>query len=296
VGTIDDSAVFLEDLETSTFPRPAPPPRTPSKPSTSTPTAANEPSSTSSKEDSAKKAKRAKWQDHDPYKLPDLDLETTIANLTTSANPDPRLASEAELLNFIEEMRPEDFDITSPAFRELPTEVQYEIIGDLRLKSRQTSFKRLRGMLKSSKTPLDFSRAQIKNLQQRNALTQRLLTTTDMVGTSSSHSPTKASSLAQTTQIKGRVASERNREYMLVKNEGADGGWVLAIKDEKGSTANKPIPVDDLGSESSSEDEGSDGEGRVPYVYSWTTALVNVETDQNCVLEVHSRDSKLHHL
>jgi DNA excision repair protein ERCC-5 len=87
------------------------------------------------------------------------------------------LATEDKLCAFIEEMSPEDFDITAPAFRELPTEVQYEIVGDLCLKSRQTSYKRLQNMLKKAHTPLDFSKEQIKNLKQRNALTQQLLIT-----------------------------------------------------------------------------------------------------------------------
>ena len=85
-------------------------------------------------------------------------MDEAIANATRSVAPDPRLATEEELAAFIEEMRPEDFDVTSPAFRELPTEVQYEIIGDMRLKSRQTSYKRLQKMLRNARTPLDFSK------------------------------------------------------------------------------------------------------------------------------------------
>jgi len=139
------------------------------------------------------------------------------------------LATEEELRAFIEEMRPEDFDVTAPAFRELPTEVQYEIVGDLRLKSRQMSYKRLQNMLKKSRTPLDFSKEQIKNLQQRNALTQQLLITTDTIG--QAH-----------VSIPVRIASERNREYVLVKNMDGDGGWILGIRDD-GSKQN-PIQID----------------------------------------------------
>lgn len=152
-----------------------------------------------------------------------------MAKAAASAAPDPRLATEEEMRMFIEEMRPEDFDVSSPAFRELPTEVQYEIIGDLRLKSRQTSYKRLQSMLRNAKTPLDFSKEQIKNLKQRNALTQQLLVTTDSIGKAHITIPI-------------RIASERNKEYVLVKNEGADGGWVLGIRDE--GTAAKPIEID----------------------------------------------------
>jgi DNA excision repair protein ERCC-5 len=170
-----------------------------------------------------------RWQDYDPYSLPEVNLEKRVAEATRSVVPDPRLATEEELRTFIEEMRPEDFDVTAPAFRELPTEVQYEIVGDLRLKSRQTSYKRLQNMLKKTRTPLDFSKEQIKNLQQRNTLTQQLLITTDTIG--QAH-----------VSIPVRIASERNREYVLIKNTEGEGGWILGIRDD-GSKEN-PIEID----------------------------------------------------
>lgn len=157
-------------------------------------------------------------------------MSSTSSRLTLATAPDPRLATEDELREFIETMVPEDFDTSSSAFRSLPTEVQYEIIGDLRLKSRQTSYARLENMLASAPTALDFSKAQIVNLKQRNELTQKLLATVETVGsTKYIINPT-------------RIASERNRQYVLVRNEGPDGGWVLGIRDE--GTAAKPIDVD----------------------------------------------------
>jgi DNA excision repair protein ERCC-5 len=200
--------VYLEDLEG--------PPRTPAKPK-------RQPSPSSN----SKMANN--YRDHDPYRLPEIDMEEKITKATRSTVPDPRLATEEELRLFIEEMRPEDFDINSPAFRELPTEVQYEIIGDLRLKSRQTSYARLQKMLQTSRTPLDFSKQQIQNLRQRNALTQQLLITTDSIG--SAH-----------IAIPVRIASERNKQYVLIKNEGESGGWILGVRDV--GTREKPITID----------------------------------------------------
>ncbi|KAG2347803.1 PIN domain-like protein [Suillus weaverae] len=204
---LDENAVYLEDIDNSA-------PKTPAK---------------KKAEETPSSKKKARFYDHDPYRLPEVDLEERVAKATSSQAPDPRLATEEELRTFIEEMRPEDFDVSSAAFRELPTEVQYEIVGDLRLKSRQTSYKRLQNMLQKAETPLDFSREQIKNLKQRNALTQQLLTTTDSIGKAHITIPV-------------RIASERNREYVLVKNEGADGGWVLGIRDD--GTRSKPIEID----------------------------------------------------
>ncbi|KAG6374398.1 hypothetical protein JVT61DRAFT_4435 [Boletus reticuloceps] len=205
---LDENTVYLEDITGSAVKTPTKKKEAPVSPPSS---------------------KKNRFHDHDPYKLPEVDMQEQVAKATRTHAPDPRLATEEELRAFIEEMRPEDFDVASPAFRELPTEVQYEIVGDLRLKSRQTSYKRLQNMLRKTTTPLDFSREQIKNLQQRNALTQQLLMTTDSIGKAHITIPV-------------RIASERNREYLLIKNEGVDGGWVLGIRDE--GTRAKPIEID----------------------------------------------------
>ncbi|KAJ4500795.1 hypothetical protein C8R41DRAFT_874204 [Lentinula lateritia] len=219
---LNDGTVYLEDIDSAI-------PSTPHKKTSK----AKEPTSS---------AKKNKFYDHDPYRLPDVNLEERVAVATRSSAPDPRLATEDELRLFIENMRPEDFDVTSPAFRELPTEVQYEIVGDLRLKSRQTSYTRLQQMLKSAPTPLDFSKQQIKNLKQRNSLTQQLLTTTDSIGKAHISIPV-------------RIASERNREYMLIRNEGATGGWILGIRDE--GTKQKPIIIDHEEKKTQGNDKGN---------------------------------------
>lgn len=223
---VDDDTVYLEDLMNPSVHK------TPANKSTG-----------DAQETPPSSSKKARWRDHDPYRLPDVNMDEVVAKATRSIAPDPRLATEDELRAFIDEMRPEDFDVTSPAFRELPTEVQYEIIGDLRLKSRQTSYKRLQNMLRVAKTPMDFSKEQIKNLKQRNSLTQQLLITTDSIG--------KAH-----VEIPIRIASERNKQYILIKNEGAEGGWILGVRDE--GTRAKPIEIDLDKPKVEVEDDSSD--------------------------------------
>jgi DNA excision repair protein ERCC-5 len=209
--SVDSNTVYLEDLDDPNFTSPS-----------------KQPAQIPKESPSSAQKKKNKWHDYDPYRLPEVD-DSVLTKPTSSTAPDPRLATEEELRQFIETMKPSDFDVNSPEFRALPTEVQYEIIGDMRLKSRQTSYRRLQSMMQNSKSAMDFSMAQIKGLKQRNNLTQQLLTTTDTIG--------KAH-----IEIPIRIASERNREYVLVQNDGPEGGWVLGIRDT--GTAANPIKVD----------------------------------------------------
>jgi DNA excision repair protein ERCC-5 len=227
---IAEDAVFLEDLEGR--PGPSRPRQTPVLAQS-----ISRQSSTAEVVPDLREERRKKFKKHDPYRLP----EATIPIASTADKPDARLATEEELKQFIDEVHPEDIDVESAEFRALPTEVQYEIIGDLRIRSRQQSHKRLHDMLRAAPTALDFSMAQIKGLSQRNALTQQLLTVTDMVGKAHLTIPV-------------RIAAERNREYVLVKRgESEGGGWALGIRE--GTKAN-PIKVEDK--EADEETSGSE--------------------------------------
>ncbi|KAG9087167.1 DNA repair protein rad2, partial [Ceratobasidium sp. UAMH 11750] len=216
-----DDDNYLEDLSGPALVLPgkhnAPPPNV-SPPKTSTSSTTKKPVSSTSP------SKKKNFHEHDPYRLP--ELETSLSERVTVN--DPRLATDEELRAYVSHLRPDD-----PEFHDLPADVQYEILGELRLKSRTTSHRRLQKMLRQSKTPMDFSMAQIKNLGQRNRLTQEVLSTLDLVGTG------KAGVV-----VPVKIASEKNREYVLVRNEGADRGFTLGMRSE-GNTAEQPIVVED---------------------------------------------------
>lgn len=149
----------------------------------------------------------------DQYELPPMPNETPMDRI------DARLATQEELIDFINQYRPGTEEIDSEAFMALPPEIQYEIIQDLKLKSRQTSWARLEEMVRQSRTALDFSKQQIKQLMHRNDMTQRMLQMNDVANRSN------GSPLAAPT----RIAGERSREYILVKNENLEEGlgWRL---------------------------------------------------------------------
>ncbi|GAA6009295.1 hypothetical protein JCM11491_004262 [Sporobolomyces phaffii] len=205
---IGENAVYLEDLEAGRAPVAA------ANPSPGT----------------VKKARKDAMRDE--YALPAIEggVESRVKM------SDPRVATAEEFRDFIDELRPEDLDINSDFFGNLPTEVKYEILGELRVKTRQVNHKRNQEM-RGSATAIDFSRAQIDNLMQRNHYTQKLLAVTDELGTSAIAIPT-------------RVAGTRNREYLLVKQDASKGGgWVLGVKNpELNST--EPITIETTTDES----------------------------------------------
>ncbi|PWN90585.1 PIN domain-like protein [Acaromyces ingoldii] len=192
----------------------------------------------------------------DPYALP--ALEQDISSLTADSSnastrgkgrnrrQDIRFATEGELRALLSSIGPTDLDMDSEFFRSLPPELQYELVGDLRAASRGTSYKRLQTMLAQSPTPIDFSKAQIAGLKTRNELTQKVLEVTDEIGDAHIKVPI-------------RVAGARNKEYVLVKNKGKEGGFSLGVVDQ-GASKEKAIVVDEddtASFKSSTDDEGA---------------------------------------
>ncbi|TKA61198.1 hypothetical protein B0A49_10938 [Cryomyces minteri] len=191
-----------------------------------------------------------KFKKKDAYHLPELD-----ASLAEMGGPnDPRIMSLEELEQYArqfdtgEDINVYDFskiDFDSPFFTSLPASDRYNILNAARLRSR------LR--MGYSKEQLDdmfpdrmaFSRFQIERVTERNELTQRLMNLNGM-GDDGSLGINGA----------GRVAGEKGREYVLVKNEGVEGGWALGVVSSKeDGERSKPIDVEAVTRQVKVEDE-----------------------------------------
>ncbi|KAJ3341309.1 DNA repair protein rad2 [Gonapodya sp. JEL0774] len=164
----------------------------------------------------------------DEFDLPPMD-ETKFK----AGGRDRRLATVADLKDFIESNRSliESLDMDSHAFNALPLEVQYEILQESRVRSRSTNYERLDHMMKRSKNSLDFSKSQIEGLIRRNDLTQRV---SEMITgkpvTVKNRSGGKGEGAAF---VPRRIAAERGREFVMVKNDEKAGGWTLKVEEKE---------------------------------------------------------------
>lgn len=187
----------------------------------------------------AERQRNRQFRKTDAYHLPDLDM--SLAEM--GAPNDPRIMSHEELEAYAQQFKSGEninlydfskIDFDGPFFLSLPASDRYNILNAARLRSR------LR--MGYSKDQLDtmfpdrmaFSRFQIERVAERNNLTQRLMNLNGMNGDNFAHGSGSS-----------RIAGERDREYILVKDSGVEGGWALGVLGNKeGSTINKPIEID----------------------------------------------------
>jgi len=177
----------------------------------------------------------------DQYHLPELDV--SLAEM--GAPNDPRVMSQAELEEYAmqfhngEDINLYDFskiDFDSPFFQSLPPGDKYNILNAARLRSRLRmgySKEQLDGMFPDR---MAFSRFQIERVKERNELTQRLMHVSGMN--------------EGEWDMGGRIAGERGKEYVLVRNDGVEGGWALGVvSNKKGRKREDAIDLDDEGNE-----------------------------------------------
>ena len=180
-----------------------------------------------------------KFRKKDQYHLP--DLQTSFAEM--GQPDDPRIMSLEELETYArqfdtgEDINVYDFskiDFDSPFFTSLPPSDRYNILNAARLRSRLRmgySKEQLETMFPDR---MAFSRFQIERVTERNELTQRLMNLNGM-------------NEEAVLGMNGRVAGEKGREYILVKNDGVEGGWALGVVSNRDEgVQSKPIDVDKL--------------------------------------------------
>ncbi|MCJ1292452.1 DNA repair protein rad2 [Xylographa carneopallida] len=192
----------------------------------------------------------------DAYHLPELDV--SLAEM--GAPNDPRIMSQQELEDYArqfhtgEDINLYDFskiDFNSPFFVSLPASDRYNILNAARLRSRLRmgySKEQLDNMFPDR---MAFSKFQVERVTERNELTQRLMNLAGMNGADAAFGVNGI----------GRVAGEKGREYVLVKNDGVEGGWALGVVSNKQEgERNKPIDVEGLGKNVELEDDEDEWE------------------------------------
>ena len=194
-----------------------------------------------------------KFKKKDQYHLPDMD----VGFAQMGAPNDPRVMSQEDLEAYAaqfhtgEDVNLYDFskiDFDGTFFGSLPATDRYNILNAARLRSR------LR--MGYSKEQLDtmfpdrmaFSKFQIERVRERNELTQRLMNLNGMTG-------------VDVLSVNGRVAGERGKEYVLVKNDGVEGGWALGVVSNRNEgQQSKPINVDEPVPQQRPQDDESEEE------------------------------------
>ena len=187
-------------------------------------------------EQERKKQRGQGFKRKDQYHLPDLGV--SISEL--GAPNDPRIMSQAELEEYArqfhsgEDINLYDFskiDFESPFFLSLPAGDRYNILNAARLRSRLRmgySKEQLDGMFPNR---MAFSRFQIERVRERNELTQRLM----HINGGDEFDVDQG----------GRIAGEKGKEYVLVRNEGVEGGWALGVvSNREGTKQENAIDLD----------------------------------------------------
>ncbi|EEB06959.1 DNA repair nuclease Rad13 [Schizosaccharomyces japonicus yFS275] len=171
-----------------------------------------------------------KFAKADPYQLPEMGVSFDKLN----SKSDPRIMSQSELADYASQFGAQidismfDFaniDFDSEMFKSLSDADKYNILNAARLRSRLRMGLTTEQLSEMFPNRMEFSKFQIERLKERNELTQRLMDFTGM---------NKKGPL--------RIASERDREYILVRNDGVEGGWALGvISNQAEKTENKNV-------------------------------------------------------
>ena len=238
-----------------------------------------------------------KFTKKDAYHLPDLN-----GGIENMGQPnDPRIMSVEELeeyarqFNSGEDINLYDFskiDFNGEFFMSLPAVDRYNILNAARLRSRLRMGLSKEQLEEMFPDRMAFSRFQIERVRERNDLTQRLMNLNGM----------NDDAMWGVTGG-GRIAGERDREYVLVKNDGVEGGWALGVvtTDKSLGEKSKPIDVDALsrnmerdedeesGDEDDFEDVPIEGLNRLPKVKYPTRVTDHDDSQARAIAEKRRR-------
>lgn len=191
------------------------------------------------------KQQARQFKKKDAYHLPDLGFSLE----QMGAPNDPRIMSRDELELYAQQFYKGDdislydfskIDFDGPFFISLPATDRYNILNAARLRSRLRmgySKEQLDNMFPNR---MAFSKFQIERVKERNDLTQRLMNINGMNGEDAFLGLSSGQ----------RVAGERGKEYVLVKDAEVEGGWVLGVVGNKAEGgAEKPIDVEEYGNQ-----------------------------------------------
>ena len=191
---------------------------------------------------------KLRFKKTDQYQLPEMEYDFS----QFGASNDVRMLSAEEIQEYARQFEGmedtnlvdySDIDFSSPFFTALPDADRYRIINQARLRSRLRmgySMEQLDAMFPNR---MAFSKFQIERVVRRNELSQRLM---NLQG-------------RDADLIIGRVAGEKNKEYVMVRNE-KDTGWAMTFVGNKGElegAQSMPIDIEKLGVEEA-KDEDSD--------------------------------------
>ncbi|KAK9321680.1 hypothetical protein V1517DRAFT_374555 [Lipomyces orientalis] len=188
------------------------------------------------RERNRKAAASRRFRKLDPYHLPDTEISVR--------KDDPRVMTEDELERYAEEFKSaqdiglydtSNIDFSSSEFAALPITIQYQLLNTARLRSRLRMGYSKEQLDQIFPDRLEFSKFQVARVKERNMLTQKLFNLNGMA-----------------EDLSMRVAGEKDKEYVLKKNE---SGWTLALED---NSVGKPIELKDDDAEEDEDEEWED--------------------------------------
>lgn len=136
--------------------------------------------------------------------------------------------------DFLDGLDLESINPASEEFQELPKAIQYQILSNLRLKSRLRMGYTKEQLQQVFPDSMDFSKFQIDMVRRRNFYTQKIINVTGIND--------GGASKLNDENGRNRISGQKNKAYQLTKTE---NGWTLGLNDQEGNDVKKAIVLDE---------------------------------------------------